>query len=69
MIGMGPATRRALRRISMDLRREGPLIASILTEDKDAPIGGHHPENGMARRRRTEDALRPRFPYTPFVMF
>jgi hypothetical protein len=66
---MGPAKRRALRRIGVELRREDPLLASILTEDKDAPIGGHHPENGMARRRRAEDASQPRCQYTPFVMF
>lgn len=69
MMRIGRTKRRTLRRIGVELRREDPLLASMLTEDNDVPIGGHHPENGMARRRRAEDASRRRFPYTPFIMF
>lgn len=61
--------RRALRRIDAELRREDPLLASMLTENDDGTTGGQHPENGKARRRQAENAARPRGSYFPFVMF
>ncbi len=66
---MGPMKRRALRRIGAELRREDPLLASMLSEDDAVSTGGHHPGKDMARRRRAEDASRRRASYTPFVMF
>jgi len=65
---MGPMKRRALRRIGVELRREDPLLASMLSEDDDVSSGGHHPGKDMARRR-AEDVSRRRASYTPFVMF
>jgi len=59
--------RRALRRIGRELRREDPLLASMLGED-DKP-GGHHPEIGKARRQRVDAAVRRRSSYTPLIMF
>ena len=66
---MGPMKRRALRRIGVELRREDPLLASMLSEDDGVSTGGHHPGKDMARRRRAGDASRRRASYTPFVMF
>ena len=69
MTRMGRKKRRALRRIGVGLRREDPLLASMLSEDNDVPIRGHHPEDGEVRRRRAGDASGRRSPYTPFIMF
>ena len=66
---IGRTKRRALRRIGVELRREAPLLASMLTEDNDVPTGEHHPENGKALRRRAEDTSRRGSPYIPFIMF
>jgi hypothetical protein len=69
MMRMGHKKRRALRQIGVELRREDPLLASMLSEDNDVPIRGHHPEDGKLRRRRAGDASGCRSPYTPFIMF
>jgi hypothetical protein len=65
---MGRTERRALRRIGEELRREDPLLTSMLSEINDVPTGGQHPENGKARRRQAENVAR-RGPYIPFIMF
>jgi hypothetical protein len=61
--------RRALRRIGAELRRDDPLLASMLTEDNDVSTGGQHPENGKMRRRQAKNDARRCSPYVPFVMF
>jgi len=61
--------RRALRRIGAELHRDDPLLASMLSDNSEVPTGGHHPENGEARRRRAENDARRDAPYFPFVMF
>jgi hypothetical protein len=66
---MGWASRRALRRIGAELRREDPLLAAMLSENDKVPSEGQHPENGKARRRQAGDAALLRSRYTPFVMF
>jgi hypothetical protein len=59
--------RRALGRIAAELNRQDPLLAAMLTEEREP--AGEHPENGRARRRKADDIARPRGAYTPLVMF
>lgn len=64
---MGRKDRRSLRQIGEELRREDPLLASMLGEDEER--GGHHPEIGKARHQRIDTAVQRRSSYTPFIMF
>jgi hypothetical protein len=68
-MGMRRAKRHALRRIGMQIRREDPLLAAMLTDDNDAPTEGRHRGYGKARRRQAGDAAQRRFSDTPFIMF
>jgi hypothetical protein len=64
---LGRGNRRALRHISEELRREDPLLASMLSavsQSHDDEPGGRHPENGERRRPAGRPAT-----YTPFIMF
>jgi len=65
----GQKYRRALRRIGVELGRDDPMLASMLTDNNDVPTEGQHPEHGKARRRRAENDARRDSPYVPFVMF
>jgi hypothetical protein len=67
MMRTGRKDRRAIRQISKELRREDPLLASMLSavsEEHDTEPGGRHPENAKRHRRAERPAT-----YMPFVMF